>query len=195
MPRRAYSEINSGGLLGPGTATHLLTKGALRNSECIDQCVECTAVQEGAPAVVDEVSESKGVAAQGFQAAVDGFGGSVGGVVIEERQDVVASASWSSRASARSGATFISRMRNVHTRQQLSAARTSSTLGPSVCYARRARPARQLSIGRLRGSARCSQWYFTPSGSHTGVQATSDVSNGGVSYCPPNSGNYQWFRP
>ena len=35
-----------------------------------------------------EVSESEGVASQGFQAAVDGFGGSVGGVVLEERQHV-----------------------------------------------------------------------------------------------------------
>ena len=39
-----------------------------------------------------EVSESEGVAAQGFQASVDGFGGPVGGVVVEERQDVGAAA-------------------------------------------------------------------------------------------------------
>jgi hypothetical protein len=39
-----------------------------------------------------EVSESERVAAQGFQAAVDGFGRPVGGVVVKERQDVVTSA-------------------------------------------------------------------------------------------------------
>jgi hypothetical protein len=48
--------------------------------------------------VVGEVSESEGVAAQCFQAAVDCFGGAVGGVVVEERKDVVAApsnaASW-----------------------------------------------------------------------------------------------------
>jgi hypothetical protein len=33
---------------------------------------------------VGEVAESEGVAAQGFQAPVDGFGGAVGGVVVEE---------------------------------------------------------------------------------------------------------------
>ena len=35
-----------------------------------------------------EVSESEGVAAQGFQAAVDGFGGAVGGVVVEVGQHI-----------------------------------------------------------------------------------------------------------
>lgn len=39
-----------------------------------------------------EVSESESVAAQSFWHSVDGFGGSVGGVVIEERQYVVAAA-------------------------------------------------------------------------------------------------------
>ena len=39
-----------------------------------------------------QISESERVAAQGFQAAVDRFGGSVGGVVVEERQHVVAAA-------------------------------------------------------------------------------------------------------
>jgi hypothetical protein len=39
---------------------------------------------------VGEVAEAEGVAAQRFQAAVDGFGGSVGGVLVEERQDVIA---------------------------------------------------------------------------------------------------------
>ena len=37
-----------------------------------------------------EVSESEGVAGQGFQTAVAGFGGAVGGVVIGEGQYVVA---------------------------------------------------------------------------------------------------------
>jgi hypothetical protein len=41
---------------------------------------------------VGEVAESEGVAAQGFQSSVDGFGGAVGGVVVEEREDVVAAA-------------------------------------------------------------------------------------------------------
>ena len=35
-----------------------------------------------------EVSESEGVAAEGFEAAVDGFGGAVGGVVVEVGQYV-----------------------------------------------------------------------------------------------------------
>ena len=35
-----------------------------------------------------EVSESEGVAAQGFQSPVDRFGGPVGGVVVKEGQDV-----------------------------------------------------------------------------------------------------------
>jgi hypothetical protein len=39
-------------------------------------------------AVVGEVSESERVAAQGFQSAVDRLGGSVGGVVVKEGQDV-----------------------------------------------------------------------------------------------------------
>ena len=36
-----------------------------------------------------EVAESEGVAAEGFQPSVDGFGGAVGGVVVEVGQDVV----------------------------------------------------------------------------------------------------------
>ena len=39
-----------------------------------------------------EIAESQGVAAQCFQSAVDGFGRPVGGVVIEEGQDVCAAA-------------------------------------------------------------------------------------------------------
>ena len=39
-----------------------------------------------------EVAESEGVSAQGFQAAVDGFGGAVGGVVVEVGQHVGAAA-------------------------------------------------------------------------------------------------------
>jgi hypothetical protein len=41
---------------------------------------------------VGEVAEAEGVAAQRFQAAVDGFGGAVGGVVVEEGQDIRAAA-------------------------------------------------------------------------------------------------------
>jgi hypothetical protein len=41
---------------------------------------------------VGEVAESEGVAAQRFQPAVDRFGGAVGGVVVEERQNVGAAA-------------------------------------------------------------------------------------------------------
>jgi len=37
---------------------------------------------------VGQIPESKGVAAQGFEAAVDGFGGAVGGVVVEVGQYV-----------------------------------------------------------------------------------------------------------
>jgi hypothetical protein len=41
---------------------------------------------------VGELAESEGVSAEGFEASVDGFGGSVGGVVVEERHDVIAAA-------------------------------------------------------------------------------------------------------
>ena len=46
------------------------------------RCAGVSAIGSG------EVYESEGVAAQGFQAAVDGFGGSVGSVVIEVGQYV-----------------------------------------------------------------------------------------------------------
>src|SRR6185436_20630880 len=65
-----------------------MTFPALPVSECIDLRGEVAAVQEGSDAVVGEVAESQGVAAEGFEAAVDGFGGSVGGVVVEVGQHV-----------------------------------------------------------------------------------------------------------
>lgn len=54
--------------------------------------LECegSAVQQGADAVVDQVAEAESVAAQRFEAAVDGFGGAVGCSVVEVGQDVVA---------------------------------------------------------------------------------------------------------
>jgi len=42
--------------------------------------------------VLGEVAEAEGVSTEGFEAAVDRFGGAVGGVVIEEGQDVGGSA-------------------------------------------------------------------------------------------------------
>jgi hypothetical protein len=43
-----------------------------------------------AHSVVGEVAESEGVSAQGFQAAVDGVGGAVGGVAVEVGRHIVA---------------------------------------------------------------------------------------------------------
>ena len=39
-----------------------------------------------------EVAESEGVCAQCFEASVAGFAGSIGGVAVEEGEDVIASA-------------------------------------------------------------------------------------------------------
>ena len=54
---------------------------------------EASGVDEAADGVAGEVSESQGDAAQVFQAAVDCFGGAVGGTgVVEVGQDILAAA-------------------------------------------------------------------------------------------------------
>lgn len=50
---------------------------------------EASGFEDGAGDVVREVAESQGDASEVFEAAVDGLGGSVGGVgSVEEREDV-----------------------------------------------------------------------------------------------------------
>ncbi len=49
-------------------------------------------MQQRAQSVVGEIFEAEGVSAEGSQSAVAGFGGSVGGVVVEVGEYVVAAA-------------------------------------------------------------------------------------------------------
>ena len=67
-------------------------QGRSTNRTRNDRRLEKVASQTGLLAGVGEVSESEGVAPQGFQAAVDGFSEAVGRVVVEVGEHVGAAA-------------------------------------------------------------------------------------------------------